>query len=86
MSVRRIDCVTKKDGRIDMVGGPWGRQLASVVISEIDTGINKYCVTADPGPPATVIPVETRERNGRKYLVTVKDGKVTDNLDNLRSC
>lgn len=70
-----------RDGRIDGVGGTGWTKDEDTVIEEIENG-TRYYVEVD----GREVEVEVAEHDGRKYLKTVADDFIPNNLLSLPTC
>lgn len=90
----QIECIVKPDrdsrdeaisrigGRITLLGGWWYMSLAEAVHA-IETGQASFYVRVDDAEVDVRVAVSAA---GNKYLRTVRDGRPTNNLLNLRPC
>ncbi|HWB24814.1 MAG TPA: DUF3892 domain-containing protein [Chitinophagaceae bacterium] len=84
---RQVKCINKTDRqnrheRISSIGGDWGKVAESTAIHHIENGIYNYHVKVNGYDTNVVI----REHLGRKYLKTVSDTTLVDNLLSLPEC
>lgn len=88
MAHLEVTCITKRPAptapheRIEALGGSGWCKAEDEVIREIEGGVNSYFVTAHGRP----VQVAVATHLGRKYLKTLADGYVLNNLLALPEC
>lgn len=85
---RRVTCINKTDRqsrheRISHIGGDWGKVTQSEAINQILNGTYHYYVLVNGYSTDVIV-----EENflGHKYLKTVADTTIVDNLLSLTEC